>query len=62
MRLVFKRLGSNYLYVTCQGSDHFDLGTTTQKTLWNDDNALSIAAMASVANTWMEFGYFGAVT
>lgn len=62
MRLVFKRLGANYLYVTCAGSDHFDLDGTTTKTLWSDDNALSIAALPGVALTWMEFGYFGAVT
>ena len=61
MRLTFKRLGANYLYVVCAGSDHFDLVGTTQKTLWNDDNALSIAAIPTVANTWMEFGYYGAV-
>lgn len=61
MRVVVKRLGGNYCYVVTQGSDHFDLDSIDQKTLWVDDSAVSLAAIPSVANTWMEFGQFGNV-
>jgi len=62
MKVTVKRLGTNYVYLVTQGSDHFDLAGVTQKTLWNDDNAISVAAIPTVANTWMELGYFGAVS